>query len=60
MITYDIPLKRLFEKQLEVSVWYYLIGDREKKLLGATLIQLSDLDLKKEIIQWYPLTTNKN
>lgn len=60
MITYDLPLEELFKFQLEVSVWNYQIGDREKKLLGATLIQLSDLDLRKEIIQWYPLTTSKN
>ena len=57
MITYNLPLPSEFNLVLEVSVWYYLFGDREKKLLGATLIQLSDLDLHKETVQWYPLTT---
>lgn len=60
MITYNKPLEELYKFSLEVSVWYYLYGDREKKLLGATLIQLSDLDLRKETVQWYPLTTSKN
>ena len=62
MITYEaIPsIEELYKISLEVSVWYYLFGDREKKLLGAALIQLSDLDLLKETAQWYPLTTSKN
>ncbi|CAG2180268.1 unnamed protein product [Oppiella nova] len=58
MILYHgIPLEKLQQKTLQVSVWDY---DRvtENVLIGGTHIMLNTLDLKNETCDWFALQGN--
>lgn len=54
LIVYKLPLEKLKQFRLEVSIWHSELV-HNKVLLGATLINLNSIDLSKDTTAWYPL-----
>ncbi|KAK7132335.1 hypothetical protein R3I93_018782 [Phoxinus phoxinus] len=58
---FDMPLKEAKQKHLEVSVKNSVsFMSREKELLGKLQIDLSQLDLKTGVSQWFDLSHETN
>lgn len=49
-----MSLEVIREKNLQATVWNY-DALQENEFLGGVELQLSDFDLTKETIEWYPL-----
>ncbi len=53
-LLYRMPQKEVIERTLQVSVWNYKSLE-ENEFLGATHIDMKELDLTRETTQWYNL-----
>lgn len=49
-----MPLDTIKRKNLQVTVWAH-DALQENQFWGGVEVKLADLDLKEEIISWYPL-----
>lgn len=56
LIVYHLPFDEVRRRVLQVSIWEYDMVS-ENQFLGAALIKLAELNLRTEVISWYPLET---
>ena len=49
-----MPLETIKRKLLQVTVWSH-DSLQENQFWGGVEVSLADLDLKEEIVGWYPL-----
>ncbi|XP_064214165.1 phosphatidylinositol 4-phosphate 3-kinase C2 domain-containing subunit alpha isoform X1 [Tribolium castaneum] len=54
MLEYRMALEVIRDKSLQATVWNY-DALQENEFLGGVELQLSNFDLTKETIEWYPL-----
>ncbi|XP_067655094.1 phosphatidylinositol 4-phosphate 3-kinase C2 domain-containing subunit alpha-like [Haliotis asinina] len=53
VIEYKMPLEKIQQRVLQVSVWDQALG--QNNLMGSVYLKLRDLDLSKEICRWHQL-----
>jgi len=53
-----MPLDEVKYRVLKVNVWNYE-SFKENHFLGGVAINLENLDLTKEVVEWYPLGTTR-